>query len=511
MSTQNQVDDITPLLLPALRNYRRGNLEAVGRLGDLALVQQKLQQDESSANVQSRHWALCRVLEEGVNQLGEQEAELAEILRLRFFQGRSVAAVAHQFTLSESGFFYRQKRAIHRLADLLLTAESELKQPGNQPQPSYSLPSVTASPARRLDNLPPATYSKIFGLEQPQQRLQDALNSPAAPWLITLVGMGGIGKSTLAHLGSRWAMAQHRFQHLIWLTFQQEEYDVGQGCRRPMTSRTSNTLPCADAPAGATVNHDQWLETLAAQLGLAQPPLAKTDTPQQARQAQLRAYLAEYPALIVIDNLESVSDYIELVRLARTLTQPSKVLIASRYSAETPDAFVLRLDELSWEASWGLLTFEAELRGISEVVSAPPRALRPIYEVVGGNPLALKLVIGQLTLLPLTEVLHRLQKARKVGERTEYELYHYLYRTTWQLLSPAARELMLTMIVFPTQGATWQELLLTSEMKQTVLLEAIKECSSCSLLNIVGWPHKIYSLHRLTYTFLMTDVLKWWA
>ncbi len=508
---QKQVVDITPLLIQALRNYRRGNLEAVGELAALTLVQQKLQQGQNSANVQSLHWALCRVLEEAVNRLGEQEAELAEILRLRYFQGCSVVDTAQRLTLSQSGFFYRQKRAIQLLADRLLSAENALKQVVLQPpQPALGPESSVQDDHSPYRNLPAATYSKIFGLEKQQRSLQNALGAQAAPWIITLVGIGGIGKSTLAQLGSRWALDQQHFRHLIWLTFQHEAYDPRQGKRQLLADPAAAASMSMSPAATVAVSKAQVLEEIAEQLGLAAPAYSPRTTPDQARLTQLRTYLAEYPALLVIDNLESVTDYVELVGAVSTLAQPSKILITSRYSVETPATLVLRMDELSWEESCELLTFEAEQRGLGEIAAAPPSTLRPIYEVVGGNPLALKLVMGQLTLLPLDEVLRRLQQARKISERAEYELYHYLYRATWQLLSPAAHELMLTLIAFPLHGAAWEELLAISDLDRATLLLAVKECRERSLLNVTGWPQKVYSMHRLTYTFLMTDVLKWW-
>jgi hypothetical protein len=115
-----------------------------------------------------------------------------------------------------------------------------------------------------------------------------------------------------------------------------------------------------------------------------------------------------------------------------------------------------------------------------------------------------------LTSLPLHEVIQRLKQARKSSERAEYELYHYLYWQSWRLLSEPAREVMLTMPVLPQRGVTWELLLQASGLSRPQLSDAVNELLNYSLLNAGGWPDKHYSIHQLTHTFLMTEVLKWW-
>ncbi|MBV7338386.1 hypothetical protein KFU94_61200 [Chloroflexi bacterium TSY] len=43
-----------------------------------------------------------------------------------------------------------------------------------------------------------------------------------------------------------------------------------------------------------------------------------------------------------------------------------------------------------------LLRYEAESRGMDALVGATHDQLQTIYDTVGGNPLALKLVLGQI-------------------------------------------------------------------------------------------------------------------
>ena len=59
--------------------------------------------------------------------------------------------------------------------------------------------------------------------------------------------------------------------------------------------------------------------------------------------------------------------------------------------------------------------------------------LLQVYEVAGGNPLALKLLVGQMHVLALSRVVDDLREAR--GQKVE-ELYRYIYWRSWNLQVP---------------------------------------------------------------------------
>ena len=144
---------------------------------------------------------------------------------------------------------------------------------------------------------------------------------------------------------------------------------------------------------------------------------------------------------------------------------------------------------------------EARLRNLPHVAAASDTDLRPIYATVGGNPLALRLVTGQLHLLALPQVVENLREAR--GERAE-DLYRYIYWDAWQRLPPEARDALMLMPLFAGDGADLAAISRVSDLSDDTLVEALEYLAKLSLINVAGDLHRRrYSLHRLTETFLL--------
>jgi hypothetical protein len=133
--------------------------------------------------------------------------------------------------------------------------------------------------------------------------------------------------------------------------------------------------------------------------------------------------------------------------------------------------------------------------------------IRSIYQVVGGNPLALKLVLGQIYALPLAQVLDNLKQAQS---RKITELYSYIYQRSWQALSPASRQLLLALPVASPRGSTLDHLRMVSGLEAGELSQALEELINLSLAEVGGdLVTRRYSIHHLTETFLLTEVAQW--
>jgi hypothetical protein len=135
-------------------------------------------------------------------------------------------------------------------------------------------------------------------------------------------------------------------------------------------------------------------------------------------------------------------------------------------------------------------------------------ALTNIYTTIGGLPLAIRLVTAQIGRLSLAAILDGLHQARDQMPET---MYVYIYRRTWQLLSDSARHLLLSMLFISADGEDVHWLGNMSAYTVPEAQQAVAELADYSLVEVGGDSERpLYKLHRITHTFLQTQILIHW-
>ncbi|MGQ9490898.1 MAG: NB-ARC domain-containing protein [Anaerolineae bacterium] len=453
----------------ALQHWSKGTA-ADSPLSQLTLVQQ-------AARDGNLRRAADRVLLDALEKLALRYRQDAELLRARFLEGRPVTAVARERNLAEVTIYKMQRRAIQRLAEVLSAMEQSA-----QAERQWTL-------TRRL---PPATYDRLFGVEDHLRTLRQLLLAPDGPDLVSIEGLGGIGKTALAHrLVHDLAQRDRPFADFGWVSAQQRFFAPAEGIR-------DNQEPALTA--------DALVEALVTQLMtdvLGGAPV----TPTKALSA-LETRLRLRPHLIVVDNLETVADVESLLPLLARLAGPSRFLLTSRETFhEQSGVYHFPVPELEERAALDLVRHEGWLNDLPGVAAASDDELRPIYETVGGNPLALRLVTRQLHILPLAQVLDNLRQAR--GKRAE-ELYNFIYWDAWHRLPATAQEVLLLMPLFAHTGVDLAAIQRVSELTEDALVDALSYLARLSLVNVSGdLQARRFSIHWLTESFLLNEVIKW--
>lgn len=350
-----------------------------------------------------------------------------------------------------------------------------------------AVPAAGETPTRAVKLLQLPSEQRLFGVDFYRQQVRELLERDGAPWLIALDGIGGIGKTSLAGAVVRDLLPTDRFEAVAWVSARQEEYVPDAGLKPILRPALTE----------ATLVHE-----LLEQFGQA----AVLGRPADEKLMRLTQLIQEQPCLIVIDNLETVGDYERLLPLLRRLGGPSKFLLTSRHSLRAhSDVYSLNLNELSPADTVEFLKFEAGARGLAGLVEAAPDQFERIYEVAGGNPLALKLVVGQTTFLPLEQVLENLKAAQ--GKKID-DLYVYIYWQAWRSLKPAGQEVLLVMPL--AQGGGFPQLRAVTGLPAAALSEALEQLIRLSLVEVGGdLEQRRYTIHRLTETFLLEEVIKW--
>jgi hypothetical protein len=344
-----------------------------------------------------------------------------------------------------------------------------------------------ASPSNQID-LPVPDFTRLVGHTAYMAHLRSLFEHETGPGIVSLEGMGGIGKSALARAFVAMPEVSYHWKNLFWVSARQSIVnDDGQ---------VSTLLDAIATLEDISIRlcEQLRLSSLAAK--------ALTE-----RLVGLQEILSQEPHLIVIDNLETVEEYQRLVPALAKLAGKSRFLITSRQTLrDFPYVHTLAVKELNESEAHKLVQNEIERRGRSIPVSEA--SFHELYQVTGGLPLALKLVAAQLHLKPLHTVLDGFRTAKDGMDG----LYHYLYWQTWNSLRDHSRRLLLTFLPTDPEGEDLEFIQVMSGISPEEFYPALKGLDQFSLLEINGdAEHPLYRLHRLTVTFLQTDILNLWS
>ncbi len=246
--------------------------------------------------------------------------------------------------------------------------------------PTSAPPKLPALPALPVHHHAAVTQSLprlqcFFGREDELKQISEALHPDARTWGALIDGPGGMGKTSLAIRAAELA-PPGQFQRVLFLSAKERE----------MTADGQRSLSGFVLPS-----YLQMLNEMAAQIG--RPELAKL--PEQERTKEIHTALQSEKALVILDNLESLtSEHRDQVfTFLSRLPQGCKAIVTSRRRNDV-DARIIRLDKLSKAAALEFLATLAVDRALLARASMSER--ETLYEETGGNPLLMRWIAGQL-------------------------------------------------------------------------------------------------------------------
>lgn len=242
--------------------------------------------------------------------------------------------------------------------------------------------------------------------------------------IVSIEGIGGIGKTSLAQKLVRHPLIVRQFDDLVWINVRQSEVLTGgSGEVNELLLREENIVDAM----------------------LAQIEDSTASSPKE-RFLFLQEKLKSNSYLIVIDNLESYHGC--LVPLLTKLKGRTKFLVTSRVVIDRSinrTVASCSIPDLSQHASLALMRHVADNTSVTQIKSATDAHLCQIYEIVGGNPLALKLVVAQSRFFSIEEVVSDLIEVKTSNIN---ELYTFIYWKIWNEMDTNMRATLMSMPMF---------------------------------------------------------------
>jgi len=404
--------------------------------------------------------------------------------------------------LGRVGEFYRTRPS---LGDVLLTGSGAVALTGGVAAGAggvavgrdlhlhIGLVATTEQPASHQAPLPiwPPTlpwdepYYFLSDRDQTLVEVVQILLSRNSSSTIFVSGLGGLGKTAAAIEIGRRCLAEEGFVRIV-------------GDSAKLEKLVKNQI--VQETGKAVLSFDSLLDKIARQLDR---PDVRTMSSEEKR-ITLQRLLARERYLVIIDNLETTDNAAQIVTNLPQLLDGSRLLITSREQVDTGSLHRVHLEGLSEADSLTFLREDARRRGCNEIAQASRETLQEIHRVTEGQPLAMKLIVGQALDLDLSLVLASLCQARG-------RIYRFIYWDSWRQLSEPAKKLLVYLGGVP--GSISLEELIDAPVvpDSDDLLDAMQQLIRLSLVNVTqGERQKRYAIHQLTRYFVNSDLPEIW-
>lgn len=335
-------------------------------------------------------------------------------------------------------------------------------------------------------NLPAKPFSTLLGREKEIYYLLDLLNEYDDNWIISINGIGGIGKTALALEVANICVKQKTFDAVIWYSFHNEQLPLG-----------------AETPE---IILDKVIETIAYTLN--KHDLLRLDKFQ--RKQRVLNLMKKDRLLVILDSCDLINNYChQLVIQLQPFVNPSKVIITSR-SQLYDKVYSFPLSGFSTKEAIEFTKLEAQEKALDHVLLEDEIKLARLVEAAGHSPLLLKLVVSQLSYLPLEIVNHQLLNAGDANKDIE-TFYKHIFFPSWNLLSNDGKELLVALAVFmPGSGGTIEAVKAVCDFDEQRFHQSISELKRLSLVETsedIVHKHSRFFLHPLTHRFILSEIL----
>jgi hypothetical protein len=332
-------------------------------------------------------------------------------------------------------------------------------------QPISKLPSSHTEGSDRLEiigncftNLPVPT-DEYINRTTLEVELTNVLKDEDRFPIATLLGKGGIGKTSLAIKVIQDVAKTNRFDLIIW--FSARDIDLLPDGPKLVQTKVLNQKDISD----------EYCQLL-------KPGQDEKDSIQFfSNQLTKNSY---GKALYVFDNFETVTNPIEIYEWLNTyIRNPNKILITSRISRNFKADFPIEVSGMSENECKSLINiFSAKLH-INNILT--PSYIDELITESDGHPYIIKILLGEVAKTgKLTKIQRIVQEQDKILQA--------LFKRTFSTLSPAAKRVFLTLCswnsIIPSVAV--ESILWRPENEKINVQGAIEELRKSSFIDVIN-------------------------
>jgi tetratricopeptide (TPR) repeat protein len=321
-------------------------------------------------------------------------------------------------------------------------------------------------------------FERFVGREDLRERLLSAIRGDPRIWLINVHGPGGVGKSALVNWAAHSLYAARDFEAILQLTAK-ETILTDTGIRRFSRSLYS-------------------LENLLDHLLLLFEE--NPDRDLDSKRTAVIELLAAWKTLIILDNMETVSDG-RILSFVQSLppTSKARVVLTSRMKS---GGWELPIAVTEMTAAETLEFIQLKSSEMKVAFPTDSSTVEKVTRVSGGLPLAVQWIVGQF------KQTRRIEQVLEASSSKDSPVLEFSFRNIWALLTTEARTILAIMSIFDGP-VTAQQLALATEMQTETIERALSDLVDVTLVNLLqarpdGRPE--YSALPITLSFARNEL-----
>lgn len=342
--------------------------------------------------------------------------------------------------------------------------------------------SLSSRPQITHQNLPAREYRTFVGRTQEIARLLELLNFQHTAHLISVDGIGGVGKTTLAvEVAYRCLEAsQNQTQNREIPTFEAIIFT---------SAKQSHLTSIGILPR---LTRERTLPDICREIARCLDLLEITNLPLEEQFQLIPQKLAQLKTLLIVDNLETVEDKQKVLGFLYDLPPSVKVLITTREQA----LFVpIRLGCLPREDSLHLIQYEAREKGINLTINEQQK----LFEGVSGIPAAMIYAVGRIAAgYLLDDVLAQVKQP-------EADVARFCFTGSVVPLRGTPSHFLLMALSLAVQSVT-RETLAAIAFEEADPINTAQGLASLQQLSLVSQHQGRYSLLALTREYALAEL-----